>query len=166
MVDTDLGGPRPHHYEFAHRFMPGVFYADPPGFFALLRQKGIDILHMAWLYAAKHLKPEFQLPDDGLTFAFYDLGAGYATAIITLPQPQGMTEAFFIAPALWPARGADPAPDAQFLTLELGQRIPSRELCGVFGAWTSGGAHINMGIAPAWTLDAFQEHIRSLALRA
>ena len=166
MVDAALGDPRPHHYEFAHRFMPGVFFADPAGFFTNLRQKGIAILQMAWYFAAKHLPPELHLPGDGLAFAFYELGAGYSTAIIVLPQPQGLTEAFFVAPALWPPRSGGTAPDVQFLTVELSQHIPSSDRFAFFGAWTPNRTHVNMGVAPAWTLDAFQEHIRSLALRA
>ena len=52
---------RPHHYMFAHKFLPAVFYKDPRGFVEKLEKKPEDYMKKAWIGVGASMEPEQRL---------------------------------------------------------------------------------------------------------
>jgi len=74
---------------------------------------------------------------------------GREVAIVEMPPPQGPTECHFVA--LVPAHGASPA---RFFTLE-----DARGGVTMFGGWDAEEQHLNLGVGPPPTLDAFADAV-------
>src|SRR5262245_18174080 len=91
-----LPRPRPHHYEFAHRFLPLLFAEETISCMKELFGKNcFRFLSYFWLRAATRsgLAAADYLSPDGLKCDHADLPGGYRIAIITLPEAKFMNEA-------------------------------------------------------------------------
>lgn len=153
-----MSDPRKHHYIFAHQALPGLFHANPDKFIELVNQAGPSLINEIWQQLAEELEPADRLPADGLGCELKRLSNDTLVALITLPAPLGMTEAYFIALAYRPEVRRNllfKEKDAivRFITLENGFTLdnePRTVLC----EWTK-EAHLNRGDGPPPTLEAF-----------
>ncbi len=150
--------PRLHHYWFAHRVLPAVFYANPARFMAVLRERGKSLLQVSWERLGSDMKIADRIPADGLNYEIQELASGVTIAIISLPKPQGITEAYFVAPVYRPAM-ADQEPLAKFFTLEYGMDFDKGSTRTVLCQWTQEKSHMNMGDGPEPVIATFLETI-------
>jgi len=162
---------RPHHYTFAHRATPGAFWRDPAEFVAALRSEaGQEIVTNVWDAIGADIEEKgvgVALPSSGLHVTPAELD-GRDAAIISLPEPEQMTEAWFIA-VVGPHPFAQPddddaAPGARYFTLEKTIDIaaemdpapePSPDLA-VLCEWTHEGTHANTSVVVPATLERFE----------
>jgi hypothetical protein len=107
-------------------------------------------------------RPDFDIED----IAVHKVRVGkYPCAVVEMPRPRAITEAFFVAAVLL----ADPdreMPDPKevvlrYFTLEKGftfEGPPRTVLC----EWTAEGTHCNYGDGPAPRLEAFLQAVEEL----
>lgn len=172
--NAPLENPRAQHYNFAHRIMPQVAHqfganvvllldnsAEAPGF--LLRR---------WNEAGQGLTGKDLVAAIGLRASIHEKN-GRLAAIIGLPTPRAVTEAYFVAivcdiPPQPPADKSDASLEVyrdglaqiavDYFTLEFGFSLDATRRTA-FCAWTRDGAHHNMGDGPPPDETAFLEHL-------
>lgn len=176
--------PRAHHYRFAHYALREIARANPAGYLGMVStEEGLAALVRLWEQVGETLPPDDRLPPRGLAAELRSAGE-YEIALVTLPSPVNVTEAFFTAFAVGPLTHlrefvtADAPNTSDFVeafkqlpafyyTLEVGFNLPGRAPRTVFGEWTADGSHANYGDGPPPTRDAFFERIcRMLASRS
>lgn len=157
--------PRQHHYVFAHIALPSLFYDNPSRFLTTLAHEGNNFLHLLWNKVGEGVDASERIAGFGLRSEMRELPDSTAIATITLPPPQGMTEAYFTAACYRPgerkglfARGK---PVARYITLEYSLDF-EQEPRTVLGEWTPTHAHHNYGDGSEATLDAFFERVYDL----
>jgi hypothetical protein len=135
---------RPHHYRFAHRFMPAIAHrlgAD------LVRDAADGVLTDALVANWRAFGEEFdeadRLEPTGLTGTHHLVG-GHEVALITYPPALYPPEAYFAAVTAAP----------RYLVLEYGVDPMSGDAYTVMCEWTR-GSHLNCGPGPAPTAEAF-----------
>src|SRR2546425_2221730 len=96
--------PRDHHYFVAHRLLPKVVFENPERFFDCLVDDGDGFLSWLWEQCASYLDSSAHLPSDGLSFSMGRLDADTIIALVEMPPPIGVTEAFLVAVAHRPER--------------------------------------------------------------
>ena len=163
-----MSASRPHHYTFAHRATPGAFWRDPSEFVAALRsENGQEIVTNVWNAIGSDIEEAGvgeALQSDGLHVTPAELD-GRDAAIITLPTPEVMTEAWFIAvvapPPYVTVETDDPAA-ARYFTLEKtislapdGTDEPDGDLA-VLCEWTHDGTHANTSVVVPASLERFE----------
>lgn len=138
--------PRPQHYLYAHRVLPTLFYQNPQHFLSILITDGIAFLRFFWDRTLQDQGDEPRTPPQGMNYETRGLDDGTVIAIIELPPPERMAEAYFVAAVF---HEADPHPLMRYFTLELGlslfENTPRTVLC----EWTADGKHLNFGDGPA-----------------
>jgi hypothetical protein len=140
-----LEHPRSHHYGFAHRELPAAAFRIGPAFITGVRD-GRIALAKAWRLYGEQLPEAERLPADGLAAEVQTVGP-HQVAVVTLPPPEGPTEAHFVAVAM--------AGDLRFFTLEAARSPIGGEWYTVLGEWTSNHSHVNRGAGPQADKDAF-----------
>ena len=114
----------PHHYHLAHIALSQICFADPYRFFIMmLRDRGKPFLRDLWKQVRancdKKGQPSFSIED--LIITTYSL-KGYPTIFITMPEPQVMPEAYYVAVVLLISEDklyqADDHPQVRYFTLE------------------------------------------------
>lgn len=163
---------RPHHYTFAHRATPGAFWRDPAEFVSTLRSEhGLEIVTNAWNAIGADVAESGAgeaLAADGLRVTATELD-GRDAAIISLPAPESMTEAWFIAvvapPPFTPA-GDDGTPAGRYFTLEKTLSLapegpdapdaPAEIDLAVLCEWTHDGTHANTSVVVPASLERFE----------
>ena len=158
---------REQHYIFAHRFLPAVARQMGAVLVFLLanEDKRDDFLRSAWEDCGTGEVGDDLVAPDGLRASVAKAGE-QLIAIVTLPTPQRITEAHFVAilsdlPPETDDEDADDPEDARevlrlilrsmpvrYFTLEQGIPLGGRARTA-FCEWTEGGAHLNMGDGPA-----------------
>ena len=158
---------RDMHYFFAHRFLPQIALSDPEGFTAAVGSGAYqEMFPNLW----RKMSREFKLADDPPNPQFdgtvYPLGGDAYCALVRMPEPQSMTEAYFCAllmgPKRWSWRAFRRKRKVRFFTLEYTLRDltePSNVVC----EWASGGEHLNYGFALPVDADEFVRAICELA---
>jgi hypothetical protein len=146
--------PRTQHYAFAHRMLPALFFAEPARFIAILEKSGKNFLHFLWNRLGNRLEASKLVAAEGLDYQIKKLENNTTIALITLPPPQAMTEAYFVAPVFRPQGN-------RFITLEYSFNFIEGGLRTVLGEWTT-TSHLNMGDGPEPTLEAFFEKVVNL----
>lgn len=142
---------RSHHYFFAHRLLPKLFHQDAPQFITLLQRDGLRFLEFWWRQASEKIAPEERLLPDGLGYALRELPEGWVVALVVMPLPDGMTEAYFVALLYQQASG-----NTRVFTLEKGVSLePARASQTVFCEWTADSTHRNMGPGSLPEQEAF-----------
>ncbi|MHC5019373.1 MAG: hypothetical protein ACYTGX_04540 [Planctomycetota bacterium] len=163
-----MSNSRPHHYTFAHRATPGAFWRDPAEFVAALcSESGQEIVTNVWNAIGADIEQSGAgeaLASDGLHVTPTELD-GREAAIISLPAPEVMTEAWFIAvvaPTPYVTVAEGEAPDARYFTLEKtlslapdGAEEPDMDLA-VLCEWTHDGTHANTSVIVPASLERFE----------
>ncbi len=154
--------PRPHHYIFAHRVLPALFLNDPPKFIETISAGQDNFVHWLWKRVGEKevQNASDRIAPNGLSCAIMRAEDNATVAIVTLPPPEGMTEAYFVALVYWPQEDAALAPAARYITLEHGMQAdgsPRTVLC----EWTK-EMHANYGNGPEPVLQTFFEAVRAL----
>jgi hypothetical protein len=144
---------RAHHYLFAHRMMPTIFFQDPEKFIGTLNEHGMPFLRFLWDRAGQVLEPALMLPGDGLDYQTRGLEDGTRIVAISLPAPQAITEAYFVALVYRPVMLQHEA-IARCFTLEYGRSVFNDQPRTVLCEW-SGSSHLNYGDGPEPTAEAF-----------
>ncbi len=157
-------GPRDHHYAFAHRVLPAVFYSDPGKFFEILNTEG-SFLRFLWKQVGSELAEGNRLAADELRYDINYLENGTMIALVTLPSPQGVTEAYFVAIVYRPParqhKFFEEKALVRFITLEYGAQMdgaPRTVLC----EWNAKRMHLNLGDGPEPKAEAFLEAVYAL----
>jgi hypothetical protein len=168
-----LDKPRDQHYAFAHVLLRQLAFENPVGCVGMLHSPERDkMLAALWEDVAKHCRKNGMA--DGVvagappTVRPAPVGR-FPSCIVTMPQPQGPTEAHFVAIVLHVdvealRSGEEPPekPELSYFTLEKGVTLDGESrtvLCG----WNAEGSHLNFGDGPPAEFDAFvaavAEHI-------
>jgi hypothetical protein len=155
---------RGQHYLFAHRALPSIFHAEPEKFILALAKSRGDVLNSLWGRVGQDVQGPDLVTAEGLGYEIRNPGNETTIALITLPSPRCVTEAYFVALAYRPQKkGVFSSRKAvtRYITLEYGfetSGIPRTVLC----EWKGDGTHLNMGNGPAPTLQAFFEAVCNL----
>lgn len=146
---------RHHHYLFAHRLIPTLFFQDTLQFVSLLQRDGLRFLEFWWRRVGEDVPQEERLSADGLGYTIREVAHGWVAVVIMMPLPQGMTEAYFVGLFFRP-EGETLIP--RVFTLEKTMsylptttETPMTVLC----EWTATGAHRNTGKGMAPELETF-----------
>jgi hypothetical protein len=152
---------RQAHYVFAHYALRSVALNDPVFYFGVLASPdGPTFLDDLLKTVAEHALPGDPPPDfSAADCRIHTVRAGvYPCAVVELPPPHAMAEAYFTAAVLV----ANPGPEqlhlmnvpVRYFTLELGLNLdgkPRTVLC----EWTKDGTHRNFGDGPSSTVEQF-----------
>jgi hypothetical protein len=134
--------PRVHHYEFAHRALPGIAFNPRVDLAALANADHLDgALRATWAAAGERYGEADRLPDDGLQGELVEV-AGEPAVLVTFPTANHAAEAFYalIAPL-------DPPESRRYLTLEFSWNVFTDHPTTVLGEWRI-GSHVNLRPGP------------------
>jgi hypothetical protein len=135
--------PRRHQYLFAHRELPMAAFRYGEELVKVARAGNLaEGLAKLWVDLGTALPPEHRLPADGLGASWHEAD-GYEIALITLPPPGGVTDAY-LAAIVVPKGGGN----VRYLVLERGVPDTAGKPTTVLGEWLAGGDHFNMGAGP------------------
>jgi hypothetical protein len=165
-----MSEPRLHHYVFGHILLRQIFFRDASAFVAALREGGDPLLHRIWDdvgdWIVQNEEGQHQLPCVGLTCTHREIVSGTYAVIVSLPQPQEITEAHFVGLVVRPPKKrfsglvCVDTGMARYITLERGETsdgAPRTVLC----EWTE-DSHVNMGDGPEATVDGFSNALAEL----
>jgi hypothetical protein len=143
---------------FAHKVLPSLFFADPHRFIELLKSGGDEFLRLLWDKVGQDLGKQNGSMSGSMSCVVEQLDASTELALITLPEPQGIAEAYFVAVVLRPS--APPQEGiTRFFTLEKGASLDESPRT-VFCEWTADEAHLNYGDGSVPTVTDFRRSIR------
>ena len=149
-IDMKKFGVHNQHYVFVHRMLRDVFFDMPDKIMAILKdERRNNSLLKLWNNVADVVEGLSLVEPDGLCCEIktYD---GITIALITLPTPKNLNEAYFVALVYRPAQPGQEA-ITRFVTLEQGIDIVF--LC----EWGGLGMHKNMGPRCGPEVDDFFE---------
>jgi hypothetical protein len=90
--------PRVGHYLFAHRAVPRAFLRDPAPILGILGSSdAMAFLSGMWDIIDREVEPEQRIDRRGLAVDVYELQHDVFVAMVTMPPPQRVLEAFFVA---------------------------------------------------------------------
>jgi hypothetical protein len=166
-----MATPRPHHYAFGHVALRKAFFHDPAKVVQALEADGEKLIGEIWDEVGRMIQAEdgdaALLPADGLELSMHAVGPHTKAAVIMLPPPREMPEAYFVAlvverprpgPRFHIGRMMDPG---RYFTLEMGMDILSRERRTVLCEWTR-EAHANFGTGPEPMVEAFVKRVSEI----
>jgi hypothetical protein len=157
---SQSGAKRIQHYMFAHRVIPQLFYGDPAKFFDIFSRDADRFVSFYWDKLGEQItQPEGRVDGAGLRGEVRTLAGDIQLALITMPAPAAVAEAYFTAAAYRPQ--AEGASLARYFTLEYGINIPDGNPRTVFCGWTAEGAHFNMGDGPAADPELFIDVVQA-----
>lgn len=172
-IEAGRASIRNHHYVFAHVALRQLFFDKPEGFLGVLSSpRAMDLLRDLWGEVGRRVAAAGEgtaLPHEGLKATVGSLGKR-PCALVTLPPPEGITEAFMVAAvvnASVEGEGEDAKlvpigdPPSFYVTLENGlseKGRPRTVLC----AWDAEGAHLNYGDGPPAEPAAFLGAVEKL----
>jgi hypothetical protein len=158
---------RAHHYNFAHRVLPGLLWANPFLFLeTLYGDHASGFLFTLWFQASKGLdEGDVMLPSEELRRDLFDLKGGYHAAVVSLPEPKFLTEAYMVAIVFRPEKKRLLLPKLppvfRYFTLEYGLCDGMQTVRTVLCEWTQ-AVHGNYGTGPLANPKAFIGAIESL----
>ena len=160
---------RPAHYLFAHYALRSVALNDPVFYLGVLASpEARQFLEGLLQTTAEHLRPGDPPADftaDDLTVHTVRAGV-YPCAVVEMPRPRAMTEAYFTAAVLLvdpDDEAADLASAAvRYFTLEQSFDLEGKPFA-MMCEWSKGGTHSNFGGGPAPRLDDFVKAVEYLA---
>jgi len=166
---------RPHHYIFAHVALRHHFLEDPKEFTLAITQKGPGLIASLWEFVGRKLledDPDAEVvSDEGLMCNLRQLRSNHFAVVVTLPPPQEMPEAYFVAMVVRPGQkklggllGETPFV-SRYITLEYGVAFDDNGGLEahrtVLGEWT-GEQHLNYGTGPEPQLESFLTRVEEL----
>lgn len=164
----DIPTARDQHYQFAHRTLPKLVFENPATVFAAIVEHNAEPLRALWRWIGERLEPSTaRIEPEGLAGQVLSLDDIAIVALITLPPPQGLAEAYFVA-AVYLHRPGEPPETAtvHYFTLELTSSFSTPPIQGpgatMLCSWTAEGAHVNHGMGPAPTPEGFIQAVRAL----
>lgn len=172
-IEAGRASIRNHHYVFAHVALRQLFFDKPEGFLGVLSSpRAVDLLRDLWEEVGKRVAEAGEgqvLAPDGLKATVRSLGPR-PCALVTLPPPEGITEAFMVAAvvnASVEGEGEEAKlvpigdPPSFYVTLEKGLSDAGRART-VLCAWDAEGAHLNYGDGPPPEPAAFLGAVEKL----
>ncbi len=156
----DGGGTRHQHYVFAHGLLPQTAHRDPALLLSILSGgKREEFLLGLWADARTQAPDEVVIPPAGLAAEVRQSG-DRSIALITMPNPERVPEAYFAAVVFLPADDdGGEGMTCRYLTLEYGFTMPGDPRHTIFGGWTPDGTHHNFGKGPPAELEAFYDRV-------
>lgn len=157
----EAGDPRPHHYTFAHQFLPAMARSDPAAALALVIDPEDTIVRDCWAWVGSKLDPGDRLEPAGLATSFDDRG-GWRLGLVTLPPARRMPEAIYVGLAFDPSRPGS----VRVVTLELSQDFAAGAASTILAEWTGEAeslSHLNLGPGPAAEPGAFLDAVARVA---
>jgi hypothetical protein len=88
--------PRPHHYAFAFRFIPQLAFNDPHAALMLGLDMPAGIVKTYWNQCGESFAKAAQVSPDGLKSELVTFNQN-VVILVTLPKPQVLGEAFYVA---------------------------------------------------------------------
>jgi hypothetical protein len=167
-----LPQPRGQHYEFAHVALAEAIISNPDGFLdELAGSGGEDMLAEIW----RRCREKFPSSEDyvdraGLAATVEQLPSGPRCAVVEMPPPERMGEAYMVAAVVVPGGkllGLFPRPPGvRYFTLELSYRTKAERTTSLF-EWrysdSGGRSHVTRGtglaVDRAAFLAAVDEHL-------
>jgi hypothetical protein len=152
---------RQAHYVFAHYALRSVALNDPVFYLGVLASPdGLAFLDDLLTKVREHARPGDPPPDfTAADCRIHTVRAGvYPCAVVELPPPRAMPEAYFTATVLL----VDPADEqvdlknaaVRYFTLELGLTLDGKSRT-VLCEWARDGTHCNFGDGPSPTIEEF-----------
>ena len=154
-------------YIFAHRYLPALVHEDPQIATSLaFSKKQQELLLKIWeLCQERYPNAPSQNPTD-LTVTGGKLDEGVAAALVTMPPPEDITEAYYVCViAKFSMEGGKvKVSDVAYYTLEKSISLDANALFGleektpspprdarptVLGGWGKDGSHLNFGSGPS-----------------
>ena len=153
--------PREHHYLFAHRVLPSIFFDNPFGFLNVSIMRSTDFLVEVWNEFAEHTFEDQSLhvSPDGLHIVPIE-EAPFMGAIFVMPKATATAECHFtcaIGKLGQDSMGEPKIEEPQYFTLELGFSVFERKERTVFCYWSPEGDHGNMGDGCEVDVEQFKE---------
>ena len=137
------GEPHRHHYLFAHRELPMAAFRYGPDLVRVARGGNLgEGLTRLWVDLGTALPPGDRLGPEGLGASWHDLG-GYEVALVRMPPPGGVTDAYLAAIAVH-----KDGEQVRYLVLERSVSGDTGLPTTVLGEWLSAGDHVNLGAGP------------------
>jgi hypothetical protein len=148
---------RQHHYVFAHRVMPRLFYRDADRLMTAMAERRAELLRAMWVDLGEQFFSTAQVAADGIDVFVPAPAPGPRVVVLVFPRPVAPAEAFFAALVEMPGGGLS------YFTLEkpfdpLGEGVPETML----GGWDQEGTHLNFGPGPKPIPEDFVAAVRRL----
>ncbi len=149
---------RTHHYLFAHRVLPSMFYDNPAAFIAGSLEDGAELARRVWDRVGQDFLEDEEevIASDGLDVLPVK-SPPYLGAVYVLPDPVEPVEAYMvcaIGKVKKPFFGDPTLKKPRFFTLELGDDLEGNSYC-VLCEWAKDGSHLNLGAGPEPEPNAF-----------
>ncbi len=143
-----LPGPRMHHYVFAHRVLPMLFFKHTDSIMMRLEADPQGEIKRIWEISGRSLKA---MAPEGLAIESQKRPDKIRMIIVTMPPAKATVEAIYIAMIVQEKKRL-------YLTYErtLDFAKPEREIA-VFCAWTADGSHQNFGIKGSYSRTDFEK---------
>lgn len=165
-----MNEPRPHHYGFAHRYLPMLAFKFKASFLSFIKKGGESYLRGVWNQFGNTFTKEERLAADGLSLTFFE-EERFCGAVITLPVALYQTEVYMVAliaervsdsNAEYPTAGFE-FRNLRYFTLERPTLITSDAGTNV-GEWVY-QRYINHGSGPVVDAELFWGACTKLALK-
>ena len=159
-----IGRSRDQHYAFV-QVLRDLFFDMPDKIIAILKdERRNDSLLDLWDKVGEEVGKAGLVPAGGLSAEIKMLDNNTVVGLITLPTPQLMCEAYFVALVYCPEESSEQKPLTRFIVLEhtidLNDGSPPNVLC----QWEGGDEHVNMGYSCEPTLEDFSEAVCSILM--
>lgn len=162
-------GPRPFYYVLAHVALRELAMSDPGRFLEAVSGDGASLfLQQIWDRVRADVAPDKEIPTELIRCNVDNLAGGRHLAVINMPTPGRITEAFFVAALVdQPAKHLGfltRRPTCRYFTLELGESDEG-EPETIFCEWLrdkGGVSHHNYGPIQSGGRDGFVYAIRSM----
>ena len=153
---------RKQHYLFAHHTLRDLFIKEPEVVINRFRNdKGKAFLFETWNKAGKDLGEPNLVAPRGLRHEVRMYDGSITVAIISLPTPEAVSEAYFAALIYRPQKKQQKA-ITRFILLVHSVPLGYSNLSSVLQEWTLDGIHKNIGYGCESTLDAFYTAVCNL----
>jgi hypothetical protein len=130
---------RDHHYRFAHRLLPRIFFAHTDILFQRLQNDPDAEIRRLWTMAAEPLPDEKHLVADGLVVEYSRSVDGTSMVVVTMPPALAQPEAIFVAMVI---RGQE----RRYITYERSEHLLEQDKSvAVLCEWFSDGSRANYG---------------------
>ena len=140
--------PLAHHYNFAHRILPGWFFNDARKFVETCDEDGMLFIHWLWEQAAEGIEEVVEPTDLGFE---KETRNGTTALIITCPEPVGMTEAYYVVLVL--TKNSE-----RVFTLEHSFDLEENPLA-ISCEWTKDQTHVNKGAIGSTDCEKFVDYV-------